>query len=153
MKAVITALVSIWLLAACEVRFNSSPAQQVASDSGTVEDQEKARAAAEAFLNKVDSGRYEETWTDVSPELRKRSSQFAWTTMLKGVRGMLGKVDTRQSRAFGFTSTIEDLPVGRYAVFEFTGTVSDSTLFEKVVLQRVGERWMILGYFANKRYS
>lgn len=44
-------------------------------------------------------------------------------------------------------------PEGEYALLEFVRRAGDTTATEKVVMQKHESRWMIVGYFVNKRVN
>jgi hypothetical protein len=153
MKLLFCLLLSLVTLAACEVRFSPSEKPQVASDQGTPEDRQQALEAADTFLVQLDKGRVKETWANTSSQLKQRASETAWIASLSAMRAPFGSVVSRKLESYGFTDTVEDLPKGRYAVFQMKGDFSGTSLEEKVVLHKDGNDWRILGYFLTKRFN
>ena len=65
---------------------------------------------------------------------------------------LLGRPDDRSIEGYGFTPRIDPgAPVGEYVLVQFKTRSGNTTLTEKVVMQKEQGAWRIVGYFATRR--
>ena len=140
------------LLTGCRVSF-TPPTELPASTQGTEEQQSEALEAAEAYLALIDGKRYAETWQTAGPALKGMSNEVMWVNTLKLTR-KIPLPEGRELQGIGFNTRVDArAPEGEYAVLEFVRRAGDTTATEKVVMQKHESRWMIVGYFVNKRVN
>lgn len=152
MKLLVTALTFLFLLAACTVSYSPDGQTSLpAPTPGTPAQQQEAVAAAREYTAMIDDGQYSRTWERAGPTLKGMTNEFVWTTMLKAAGKLIGGRPTRQVEGLGFTTQVDvGGPVGDYAVVLFKSRSGQLTLSEKVVMQKVGDAWLIVGYFVEK---
>lgn len=140
------------LLTGCRVSF-TPPTELPASTQGTEEQRSEALEAAEAYLALIDGKRYAETWQTAGPALKGMSNEVMWVNTLKLTR-KIPLPEGRELQGIGFNTRVDArAPEGEYAVLEFVRRAGDTTATEKVVMQKYESRWMIVGYFVNKRVN
>jgi hypothetical protein len=153
LRHVAAALAIVLLACGCRVEYTAGEAQadRPATAPGTTQQQTEAEAAARGFLALIDAGQYDKTWEQAGSALKASSSRFMWTGALKAT-SLLGHPDARRLEGFGFTSRVDPAaPVGEYVLVQFKTRSGNTTLTEKVVMQKEQGTWRIVGYFANKR--
>lgn len=76
-----------------------------------------------------------------------------WVNTLKLTRN-IPLPQGRELQGIGFNTRVDArAPEGEYALVEFVRRAGDTTATEKVVMQKHESRWMIVGYFVNKRVN
>ena len=111
-------------------------------------DEAAASAAAQAWLQLVDAGRYAESWDRSAALLRSALTQAQWEQQLHAVRGSLGKQASRTSKSAASTTTMPGAPAGRYVVIQFATTFAHKQVVETVTLMlEANGRWRVAGYF------
>jgi hypothetical protein len=109
------------------------------------------RAAAKAWLARVDAGEYASSWDEASSAMRAAVTKAEWEKGLRSARGPLGKVASRAEHSASFTRSLPGAPEGEYVVLLFdtsfegrAGTAETVT----AMLEKDGV-WRIAGYFIH----
>lgn len=152
MKQIICAALLSMLLTGCDVSFNNTPPKAIASEPSTDEQQRMVFTATGEFLQSLDSGHVDQTWSITSPLLKATTSEMMWVNGIKAIRLGLGDYIERTSATIGFTSQMPDVPAGRYAVVECVTTFSTGPATENIVLRDDDNQWRVVGYSVNKRF-
>lgn len=144
---------ALWLaltLAGCEgLRCGGD---DIPSDPGPPALRDLAVAFAFGFLEVLDTGEVEATWSDVATSLQQRAGRDAWSATLKSARAGLGPLVERKLRRYGYAEELEDAPPGSYFVLDFDSQFSDGVAGERVVcVLEDDEFWRIAGYFITER--
>lgn len=109
------------------------------------------RAAAEAWLAKLDAADYAGTWRDAAPPFQAAVDAAKWATSIGGVRGPFGKTVSRKLIVSRFSTTMPGGPDGRYVFLQFlTDFENKKGAIETIVpmLDKDG-RWKISGYYVK----
>jgi len=114
------------------------------------EDKTKAaEAAAEAWLQLVDSGHYAQSWQDASSMFKAAVGEREWEQKLKAVRAPLGEMVSRKVRSADFATQLPGVPDGQYVVIRYdTSFANKKSAIETVtpMLDKDGQ-WHVSGYF------
>jgi hypothetical protein len=113
-------------------------------------DAEKAAVeAAEAWLGLVDSGKYSQSWDEAAEYVKELVSKEIWQNSIKGARGPLGKVVSRELKSKRYTISVPGAPQGRYVIIQYkTSFENKDSAIETVtpMLEKDG-KWKVSGYF------
>ncbi len=112
---------------------------------------EQAEAAAQAWLELVDSGRYAESWQQAATLFRDAISEKDWVRTIAAVRGPLGAVESRERVSAQPTTQLPGAPDGHYVVIQYrTRFAHKSSAVETVtpMLEEDGT-WRVSGYYVR----
>jgi hypothetical protein len=115
----------------------------------SVDAEEAAVEAAEAWLGLVDSGKYSQSWDEAAEYIKALVSKEIWQNSIQGVRGPLGKVVSRELKSKRYTESVPGAPVGRYVIIQYkTSFENKESAIETVtpMLEKDG-RWKVSGYY------
>lgn len=120
--------------------------------AGTQQQQDDAFNAAKDIIHAIDRGQYSKVWDDSSDIIKNNTNKFLFTKMLQGIRGNLGKPKPRGNPSIGFASKIDhNLPEGEYCILIIDTDFNGKIVTERVVMQRVSEKWKLAGYFVSTK--
>jgi Protein of unknown function (DUF4019) len=109
---------------------------------------DQAGPSGEAWLKLVDGGKYADSWREASSNFRARVAEKDWVTMVKGVRGPLGALVSRDQPSVTFAKTLPGAPDGNYAVMQFHASFRNKAdAVETLTVMADGEKWRVAGYF------
>ena len=112
--------------------------------------EEKAEAAALAWLELVDSEQWTETWSQASALFQGAVGQQQWAQQLRSVRGPLGKVESRNLKSANHMTSLPGAPDGDYVVIQFdTVFEHKASAVETVTPMLDGGEWRVSGYFVR----
>lgn len=141
------------LLCACSVQIGDNDANEPAN-AGTKDQQEQVLAAANSVAGMFNAGRYSESWNLVGPLLKEKTDQQAWASYIGALRAPLGTPGKSEVLGFGFPTKMADAPPGQYGVIAFkTDFANARGVQEKLVFQRVGNEWKLVGYWLSKNFT
>ncbi len=145
-------LAMVLVLCSCKVRIG--PEKEEPVSAGTEQQQREVLAAAEKFADRLDKGRYAESWELVGPVLLASSTKQKFTGHLATIRKPLGAAGKREIIGFGFQKKLDNAPPGQYA------TIAVKTDFAKVggvketfVFEQAGKDWKLVGYWLSKKQT
>src|SRR5450432_423800 len=78
-----------------------------------------AMTVAQAWLARVDAGRYGESWDESAVFFRESIPKLEWQKALDKVRAPLGAMVTRKIRTATYARSLPGAPVGEYVVIQF----------------------------------
>jgi hypothetical protein len=111
-------------------------------------EEEEGTAAALAWLEGVDGGRYGESWDEAAPALKDAVSRKQWDQALQSVRAPLGKVLSRRVRSRKVVESLPGAPRGPYVVVELATVFELKDTVETVTPARTADgTWRVAGYF------
>lgn len=114
--------------------------------AGDVE--EKAEAAALAWLALADSEQWTESWSQASTLFQGAVGQQQWAQQIRSVRGPLGEVLSRELKGAEHMTSLPGAPDGDYVVIQFdTVFENKAAAVETVTPMLDGEEWRVSGYF------
>jgi hypothetical protein len=108
-----------------------------------------ATAAALAWLEIVDSGRYGIAWDAAAPILQGAIERLKWETTIQEARQALGIAGGRKLRSANYARALPNAPDGEYIVIEYVthfqkrpGTIETVT-----PMRQPDGTWKVAGYF------
>lgn len=115
----------------------------------TSEKEKAAAAAAERWLQMVDSEKYAESWKEAADLFKNAIHQEQWQQSLQAVRKPLGKLVTRKVKTKTYKTSLPGAPDGEYVVIEFeTSFEHKKSAIETVtpMMDKDG-KWRVSGYY------
>ena len=108
-----------------------------------------AMTVAQAWLTRVDAGRYGESWDESAAFFRESITKVQWQNALDKVRAPLGAMVTRKIRKATYARALPNAPEGEYVVIEFdTGFENLPRSTETVTPMREKDgSWKVAGYY------
>ena len=85
--------------------------------------------------------------------LRNMTTEGVWATSIRALRSTVGSYKARKLKGIGFTHTLDGVPPGDYAAIGYDSIFSNASVQEKVVVQKEGGEWKVVGYFLTKTFS
>ncbi|MFT3808210.1 DUF4019 domain-containing protein [Arenimonas sp.] len=153
MKRLLAAFVILSILGACSVSFSPGGETGLPEPTpGTPAQQQEAVTAAREYIDMIDRGQYSRTWERAGPALKDLTNELVWTNTLKLASKLSEGKPEREIQGLGFATQVDvGGPIGEYAFVVFASRSGGMSLSEKVVMQKAGGDWLIVGYFANKQ--
>jgi hypothetical protein len=108
-----------------------------------------ALAAAKAWLQLVDDGKYMESWNEASEYFKRAITKEQWEQTVKAVRAPLGEKVSRQLKSQQYATTLPGAPDGEYVVIQFDSSFTNKkTAVETItpMLDKDG-MWRVSGYY------
>lgn len=127
-------------------------AQEVDEEKQVALESEKQASliSAQAWLNLVDNGRYEESWDQGSSMLRRSVTKNEWKEILNVMRKSLGTVSRRAVVQQLPAQNPKNLPRGKYMVILYqTSFSSKSNVQELLTLSFESGQWKVITYHAQ----
>jgi hypothetical protein len=123
--------------------------------AGVAADEDKsgdALQAAKAWLDQIDSGKYEESYSAGSNALHDKVPENRWTLVLQTFRGLFGTVISRKESSHLYKPDGVDGLDGECMVIEYdTSFKKLPDAEELIVLRMEGGRWRGAGYNAGPK--
>jgi hypothetical protein len=123
------------------------PAPPLPADAPHAADIAAARQVAEAWIQLLDQGRFDEAYQQMGPTARRQISQQQWREQLKATREKSGKLDSRIFQYPNFTTTLRGAPAGEYVVLNYLCTfASHRSSPETIVMAKGAAGWHVAGF-------
>jgi len=139
------------LLVVCTALLPGLALAQNAADAPApvADDQKPAVEAAQAWLARIDAGRYGESWREASASFQKAISETDWTRALTGARQPLGACASRSLRQAKSAAELPGAPDGQYVVMEFDAAFANKQKASELVtfMRDPDGAWRAAGYF------
>lgn len=122
--------------------------QIVRADSAA---EEAALKASQAWLDLVDSGKYDASWEEASLYFKNSIKKEEWISTIKAVREPLGKLSKRTFKSKQAVESMPGAPDGDYIIIQYdTVFENKKSAVETVVpmLEKDG-KWKISGYYVR----
>ena len=121
-------------------------ARPLGADEGV---EEKAAAAARAWLDLVDEGGYAAGWDAASPAFQRMVTQEEWDRAVHSVREPLGRCLSRTLRSHKLVDSFPGAPKGPFVVLQFQTDFENKEGAVETVTPALGEDdfWRVTGYF------
>lgn len=111
-------------------------------------DRGQAVAEGQGWLSLLDSGHYDESWTEASALFRSKVERTKWTTQIKLVREPFGALASRQLLRADLSKSLPGVPDGDYAILSFQADFAQKhQAVETLTLMLDGDHWRAAGYF------
>ena len=109
---------------------------------------DQAAPSGLAWLKLIDDSKYADSWKEASAYFRMNVSEKDWVVKVKGVRGPLGALVSRNVATTTFAKTLPGAPDGNYAVMTLqTSFQNKASAVETLTVMADGEKWRVAGYF------
>jgi hypothetical protein len=111
--------------------------------------EEKAVAAARAWLDLMDGGPHATGWDASAPAFKSAVAKEAWDRAVHSVRTPLGRCLSRRLRSHKLVDSLPGAPKGPYAVLQFETSFEHREDAVETVTPVLGhdDRWRVAGYF------
>ena len=107
----------------------------------------EVQQAARAWLAIADKLNAEAAYEAAGPKFRSALSFDRWRDAVRLVRFPLGAVEQRTVTSTQFQKNLPALPEGDYALVVFRTAFANKPVNRELVsLERVGNRWVVVGY-------
>jgi hypothetical protein len=108
---------------------------------------EDAEASAKSWLALIDSGRYDDSWTELSSMTQAGGKQQQWVEIMKQVRDSLGPVPSRKLQKITLVNSLHGVQVVEYALLQFdTSFANKAEAVETVTVISEGGKRNVAGY-------
>jgi hypothetical protein len=121
-------------------------ARPLAADDG---EEAGAEAAARAWLDLVDGGRYATSWEASAPVFKRVVTMDQWDRAVHSVRTPLGRCLCRTLRSHKLVDSLPGGPRGHHVVLQFETDFENKEDAVETVTPALGRdnRWRVAGYF------
>jgi hypothetical protein len=111
--------------------------------------EEKAAAAARAWLDLVDGGRYAAGWDASAPAFKGMVTRDEWERAVHSVREPLGRCLSRTLRSHKLVDSLPGAPKGPFVVLQFESEFEHKEGAVETVTPALGDDdfWRVTGYF------
>ena len=108
-----------------------------------------ALRVAQGWLEEVDAGNYDKSWTTAASYFRSAISNDQWRQAMLGFRQPLGKVLTRELMSKTYVTELPGAPDGQYVVIQFKTAFENKQSAVETVTPMLEEdgSWLVAGYF------
>ena len=120
--------------------------QIVCADSAA---EEAALKASQAWLDLIDSGKYDASWEEASLYFKNSIKKDEWISTIKGVREPFGKLVKRTFKSKQSVDSMPGAPDGDYVIIQYDSVFENKkSAVETIVpmLEKDG-KWKVSGYF------
>lgn len=139
----------IALFAICLALVAPIHAEEVIKSPGP-EDEQSVIGSTKQFIFLIDSGKYDEAWVQIAPEMQEKMNKFTYASVVKLMRVGVGDIKMRKLIELKFIKDIKGSPPGTYAALFLESEFQRVSGQEKVILMKSQGKWMIGGYFFEK---
>lgn len=110
-----------------------------------------ATASAKAWLDLVDTSKYQESWTEAAPFFKERVPEETWVNAITSVRGPFGNVLSRELIGARYTKSLPGVPDGEYVVIQFKTAFQNKAEAIETITPMVAPdgTWKVSGYFVK----
>lgn len=121
----------------------------VLAGSSVQDVEDAAQKSAEAWLDLVDSGRYDESWDEAASLVKDAVAQDKWGQDIAAARRPLGPVVSRTVKSRTYAQTLPGAPDGQYVVIQYaTKFENKQSAVETITpMMDTDGAWRVSGYF------
>ena len=108
-----------------------------------------AIAAAEAWLEIVDEGKYTDSWRQAAEYLKAAVNQDQWEQSMRAFRQPMGSIVSRTLKSKNYATSLPGAPDGEYVVIQYeTSFKNKKSAIETItpMLDQDG-KWRVSGYY------
>jgi Protein of unknown function (DUF4019) len=119
--------------------------------SGNSASEEAALKASQAWLDLVDSGKYDTSWEEAALYFKNSVKKEEWISTIKTVRDPFGKLSKRTFKSKQAVDSMPGAPDGDYVIIQYDSSFENKkSAIETVVpmLDKDG-KWRVSGYFVR----
>lgn len=136
---------TIYVLAACAMFIGCSKKQEPVAAVNTPDS--APVAAARAWLNVVDQGKYTDSWSGTSGYFQGIVSAAQLNQSLSAVRKPMGTIVSRVTISEDAMTSMPGAPDGRYVVTQFKTEFSNKKSAVETVTVSMDGEWKVAGYY------
>jgi hypothetical protein len=105
--------------------------------------------AANAWLEVVDSGKYEQSWREAAAFFKNAVAKEKWQNSCEVFREPLGKVLSRELKATHYTTTAPGAPDGQYVIVQYNSSFENKESAVETVTPMLDndDKWRVSGYY------
>ena len=135
----------IWIWLFCGLMFALAACQS----AGNEEYEKAAVAAADRFVEMIDSGQYDQTWELAAETFKKSGTKQEWLIMLNAVRRPLGKVLSRSLKLTEYRTRLPGAEPGEYVVVQYETEFENKKEITETITRMLEPdgQWRISGYY------
>jgi hypothetical protein len=113
--------------------------------------EDAAAAAARAWLDLVDEGRYANGWEAADPLFKRMMTRDEWDRAVQSVRAPMGRCVSRTLKSHKLVDSFPGGPSGPYVVLRFETDFEHRAGAVETVTPALGsdESWRVAGYFVS----
>lgn len=137
------------MLAGCNIRFSTTPEVQLPPpEPGTEAQRLEINEVAESIVAALDRGEFDAVWEASGRQLKGSAGKRTFSGTLSVIRKQFQTPDSRQVAQIGFANQVDPGgPKGEYGIVWFDTTFGDTSVSEKVVMEKESGQWKLAGYF------
>jgi hypothetical protein len=109
----------------------------------------EAVSAAEVWIDLLDSGEVNKSWSEASQVFRGAVTSVAWAAAVSGARAPFMPLGERSLESSEYSTTIPGAPPGEYAIIQFRTRAGEGAVVETVVMMLEVSAWRTAGYFIH----
>ena len=111
--------------------------------------EDAAQQSAEAWLDLVDEGRYDESWEEAASLVKTAVTKDDWGRGIASARRPLGKLVSRIVKSRTYAETLPGAPDGRYVVIQYETTFENKKSAVETITPMMDSdgRWRVSGYY------
>jgi hypothetical protein len=123
-------------------------APAAAQQAEQMQAKEAAQAAATAWLQLLDAGKYDETWQTAASSFHTAITEQGWVSLLKTGLPVFGKVLARKADAVSYSRILPGAPNGQYVAIDYQTNFANSKAAHEIVTVALepGGTWKVCGY-------
>jgi len=114
-------------------------------------DRAAAQAAAQTWLELIDAGNFEASWTSASSLFRARVSQAQWGNAVAGVRDTLGPLKSRTLQSVTLQHSFPGASDGSYITIKYATVFANKASATETVtpMLEADGTWHVSGYYVR----
>jgi hypothetical protein len=130
---------------------NKGPKTPAGAQEKHADAEQKAIAAAEAWLALVDRGEYSKAWETGSERLKSTVPRRDFIKSVGDLRKLLGKLAARQLNTQEYTTSLRDAPAGQYVVLQYKASFANKKAATEMVVPMLDKdkKWRVSGYYVK----
>ena len=105
--------------------------------------------ASKSWVTIVDSGRYNDSWSNAAQLFKDKVPEDQWETSLRQVREPLGKVVSREVANYQYMTNLPGAPKGEYVVIQFKTSFEEKPQSVETITPMLDSdgQWRVSGYY------
>lgn len=108
-----------------------------------------AQQSAEAWLARLNSGDYAESWQQASSTFKAHVTKDQWQKMISATLGPLGPNTSRKLKSARYTTTLPGAPDGEYVVIQYDSSFEHKQSAIETITPMLDKDglWRVSGYY------
>jgi hypothetical protein len=111
--------------------------------------QEAAVKASDAWLQLIDSGKYEQSWEEASLLFKNAIKKEDWVKQIKTIREPFGKMLQRTFKSAEYMTSMPGAPDGEYYVIQYESSFENKKSAVETITPMLDKegKWRVSGYY------